>query len=203
MNFDNLAKNWDTDRRIKRAELISNEIQKAVCIDKNQRALEFGAGTGLISFNLHNSLKSVDLLDSSKRMIEVVEDKITTNKISNMKTIHIDIETKHKLSSKYNVIYSSMVLHHIKNVKSIISQFSEVLQDHGELCIIDLNEVDEAFHKEESDFEGHHGFNLSELEKLLMDNGFCNIKTNTFYHSIKKVESIEIPYSLFIMSAKK
>lgn len=203
MNFDSSAENWDTDKRIKRAEIIASEIHKSIRIKKSRSALEFGCGTGLISFNLYRYFKNIDLLDSSKGMIKRLEDKISADKISNMKAVHMDLTSEKIWKSTYDVIYSSMALHHIKDVNSLINKFSNMLNENGQLCIVDLNEVSEAFHKEESDFTGHHGFNIQELNGILHSNDFSSIKVKTFFFDIKKTGMEEIPYSLFIMTAEK
>ena len=54
MSFDNYAKTWDTEKRINRAKIISNEISNSIDIHKNYSAMEFGCGTGLVSFNLYD-----------------------------------------------------------------------------------------------------------------------------------------------------
>lgn len=198
-SFNKFSNNWDTERRIKRAKLIADEIKKSINVNK-QKALEFGCGTGLISFNMYSSFESIDLADNSEGMIEVLENKIKFNEISNMRAIDLN---KQKLDSKYDVIYSSMVLHHILDLDSLTKQFHELLNEEGEICIVDLNSVDEAFHKDEPDFDGYHGINTQELEWILSANGFYNIKTNTFFEGVKIVDEKEIPYTLFLLTATK
>ncbi len=97
MSFDNYAKNWDTDNRINRAKKIANEIVNVMDSNNNDTAMEFGCGTGLISFNLMDRFKSITLIDSSKKsMIQIVNDKIEKFDIENMKTYQIDITTDTK-----------------------------------------------------------------------------------------------------------
>lgn len=72
MSFDNYAKNWDTDLRINRAKIIAKEIQNVIGCKKDCTAMEFGCGTGLISFNLVNWFKNITLIDSSKNIILII-----------------------------------------------------------------------------------------------------------------------------------
>ena len=62
MNFNNEASSWDNERRVKRAKIIAEKMSKAVPIESHYNALEFGCGTGLISFNLYDSLRTLPLL---------------------------------------------------------------------------------------------------------------------------------------------
>ena len=56
MNFNEQAMNWDSSRRMIRAKKIAEEIIKVVKPEQYQKALEFGCGTGLISFDLCQQL---------------------------------------------------------------------------------------------------------------------------------------------------
>lgn len=203
MSFDNYAKNWDTDIRINRAKVIANEIHNVVGCKKSCTAMEFGCGTGLISFNLIDSFKNITLIDSSKNMIGILNDKIEKYNINNMKAYKLDITVNEKIDSKYDVIYNSMVLHHILDTNNIIKKFYELLNNKGELCIIDLNEEDGRFHKKESEFKGHNGFSQTKLKDILINIGFKDIEIRTFFYGEKLMENEKISYSLFIVKAKK
>ena len=203
MSFDQYAKNWDTDKRINRAKIIANEIGNSIDTDENYSAMEFGCGTGLISFNLYDKFKKITLIDSSKGMIDILNSKINKYKIDNMITNHLDISNENSLDEKFDIIYNSMVLHHIHNTTAIINKFYQLLNNDGYLCIVDLNEEDGSFHKEYPDFDGHNGFNQEELKRILVSDGFDDIESNTFFYDEKVVEGKKINYSLFLIKARK
>ncbi|MBU3093386.1 class I SAM-dependent methyltransferase [Clostridium sp. CF011] len=203
MSFDDYAKNWDTDERINRAKIVADEISKLIDIDKNYSAMEFGCGTGLVSFNLYDKFKRINLVDSSKGMIDILNFKINKYKVNNMVTNYVDISDKNSLDMKFDVIYNSMVLHHIHNTASIIKSFYELLNENGFLCIVDLDEEDGSFHKEHPDFDGHNGFNQENLKSILISAGFNDIESNSFFYGEKIVEGNKINYSLFLMKARK
>lgn len=85
----------------------------------------------------------------------------------------------------------------------IIKNFYELLNNHGYLCIVDLDEEDGSFHKNYPDFDGHNGFNQEELKKVLIGAGFRDIESNTFFYDEKIIEGQKINYSLFLMKARK
>ena len=62
--------------------------------------MEFGCGTGLISFNLTDSFKNITLVDSSKNMIDILNDKIEKYNIQNMKAYKSDITASKKIDTK-------------------------------------------------------------------------------------------------------
>lgn len=203
MSFDEYAKNWDTDMRINRAKIIANEISKSIDINKNYSAMEFGCGTGLVSFNLYEKFENITLVDSSKGMIDILNSKIEKYNVDNMLAKHLDISGSNSVNMNFDVIYNSMALHHIHDTETIIKRFYELLNEDGYLCIIDLDEEDGSFHKEEPDFNGHNGFNQGELKNILINVGFKHVESNTFYYDEKIIEGKKVNYSLFLMKARK
>ena len=202
MNFDDFANNWDTERRTKRAKIIADEIAVTVNAKENSSAMEFGSGTGLISFNLKDNFSHITLIDISKFMIDNLDFKIENNKINNMVTRQIDI-IENDIDEKFDVIYSSMALHHIKDTNEILGKFYKLLNSEGYLCIVDLDEEDGSFHKNDEDFDGHNGFNQEELKQMLINIGFRDVEANTFFKDKKIIDGEEIEYSLFILKAEK
>ncbi|MBC8062996.1 MAG: class I SAM-dependent methyltransferase [Clostridiaceae bacterium] len=203
MSFDDYAKTWDTDKRINRAKIIADKISNSIEISKDYSAMEFGCGTGLVSFNLYKKFKKITLIDSSKGMIDILNSKISQYKVNNMITNYLDISLENSLDMKFNVIYNSMVLHHIHNTEAIVKKFYELLCKDGYLCIVDLDEEDGSFHKKYPDFDGHNGFNQEKLKSILINVGFKDIESNTFFHDEKIIEDKKINYSLFLMKARK
>ncbi|MHB8130326.1 MAG: class I SAM-dependent DNA methyltransferase [Mobilitalea sp.] len=203
MDFDDYAKTWDTDKRISRAKIIADKISKSIDIDKNYSAMEFGCGTGLISFNLCDKFKMITLVDSSRSMIDVLNSKISKYKVDNMLTNHIDITDEYLFDMRFDIIYNSMVMHHIKNTAVIIKNFYELLNKDGYLCIVDLDEEDGSFHRNYPEFDGHNGFNQENLKKILLKEGFHDIESETFFYDEKMINGQKINYSLFLMKARK
>jgi len=203
VSFDNYAKNWDTETRIERAKIISNEISNSIDADNKYSAMEFGCGTGLVSFNIHDKFKSITLVDSSKGMIDILNAKIDQYKVTNMFPYHLDISREKFLDKRYDVVYSSMVLHHIHDTEDIIKKLYKSLNENGYLCIVDVDEEDGSFHKRYPEFDGHNGFNHDKLKNILISAGFEDVEVNTFFYGEKIVQDEKIKYSLFLMKARK
>lgn len=204
MSFDTRSITWDTEKRVNRAKVIAEKISKVIQIKKKHNALEFGCGTGLVSFNLYNKFKNITLVDTSKGMIDILNLKIKKNRINNMKAYQIDInEDEMPSESKYDLIYTSMVLHHISDTATTLKNLYRLLKEDGSLCIIDLDEEDGSFHREEKDFHGHNGFNQNALKSLMVKIGFKEVRVDTFYKDDKIVNGMEVKYSLFLMTGRK
>ena len=158
MSFDNQAKDWDNNPiKVERAIIFAKEINKFIKPNSKMNALEFGCGTGLLSFQLKDNFKTITLVDNSEGMINVLKEKIEAANIKNFNPLLVDV-LKNKLSAtNFEVIYTLMTLHHMVNLDEILTIFNNSLNNNGYLCIADLVEEDGSFHAHSPNFEGHNG----------------------------------------------
>jgi len=204
MSFDKKAKNWDADlKKTARAKVIAKEIVGFIRPDPTLHALEFGCGTGLLSFQLRNSFNTITLVDNSVGMIQVLQEKITEAGIKNFKPIHIDLLEEGNSTSDFDVIYTLMTLHHITDMNKILEVFNTKMKLGGFLCIADLVQEDGSFHAEYDDFAGHNGFDRESLSELLSNNGFSIEYDKICFEIKKQVGSETKKYPLFLMICKK
>jgi ubiquinone/menaquinone biosynthesis C-methylase UbiE len=136
-------------------------------------------------------------------MIKQLEDKVAEHNLDKITVTQLNINDDHDLKSEYDIIYSSMSLHHVTSLEETLQNFYDLLQDGGQLCIVDLDKEDGSFHSQESNFLGHNGFEQKELSQLLEQVGFNNIMSETFYNDERSIGNRNIEYSLFIMKAQK
>jgi len=202
MYFDDESKKWDTEYRVQRSKKISAEIETYLEEKDNLMALEFGCGTGLISKNLTHRFSSILMMDLSEGMIEQLKLKIKKNNIKNMKAWCGDLFEFHD-NGKFDVIYTSMVFHHIEDLSKVIKKLCELLNKNGKLIVVDLCPDDGSFHDEVHGFSGHNGFELTEMESFLKEAGLEVIGSRVFYSGIKENEGKEHPYQLFSMCGIK
>lgn len=203
MDFNTEAITWDNERRIKRAKIIAEQISDAVDLKNNDSVLEFGCGTSLLGFNLCNKVKNITCIDTCPGMIDVLNLKIEQENVKNMRACMQDINDEQMVAEEYDLIYTSMALHHIIDVKSTLINLYKLLKKDGSLCIIDLDEDDGSFHKEYKDFDGHNGFNQNELKKIMVEVGYKELESHTFYKDEKKFDEVMVEYSLFVMVGRK
>lgn len=203
LSFDKKAKDWDDNRRIQRSKVIAEKIIDYVNLQETFSGLEFGCGTGLISLNLYDKLGKITCIDTSSGMIKQLADKVAEHNLDKITVTQLNINDDHDLKSEYDIIYSSMSLHHVTSLEETLQNFYDLLQDGGQLCIVDLDKEDGSFHSQESNFLGHNGFEQKELSQLLEQVGFNNIMSETFYNDERSIGNRNIEYSLFIMKAQK
>ncbi len=197
-DFDRLALQWDNEPgRLERAKIVAEAIIKEIPDLDRRVALEYGCGTGLLSFNLQPYLHEIWLGDSSTGMLSVVEQKIEKLGIANMRPLRIDLSAGELPSLKLDLIYTLMALHHVNPLGVVLQAFYDLLQPGGWLCIADLVKEDGTFHS--PDFTGHHGFETEELAATLRAIGFSDVRSSICYTVSKQDKQ----YPLFLMSAQK
>ena len=201
--FDQEALEWDTPYRVSRAQVIAAEIKKRVHFRPDDNVLEFGCGTALVSTNLYDSIGKISLMDTSMGMLQVALRKFEKLSTGKPVTGVSDLFAPALSEAAFDCIYTSMVLHHVLDLREVGERFQDLLKENGTLCIVDLNPDDGSFHADDSDFGGHNGFDPEALAGEFSTCGFSREYCSTFYSSVKKTDKKDVPYSLFILVMKK
>ena len=204
MYFDNQALEWDNDpQKVERAEIVAKEIIDFIKPNNRLNALEFGCGTGLLSFKLKDSFKSITLADNSEGMVSVLKERINREGIKNFIPLQIDLFESEIQLPKMDVIYTLMTLHHMSDLDRTLKGFNSMLASKGFLCIADLVKEDGSFHAHRNDFDGHNGFDRTELSGTLLKSGFNVVYYKECFVIEKKVAGKINKYPLFLMICKK
>ncbi len=203
MYFDKIAFNWDNLSKQERAQALSDRIKEEVNDASKLTALDFGCGTGLIAFNLTDTFNEIYCTDLSKNMLEVLNNKLTESDNEKIKIIEINSLDSEIFAEKFNVVFSSMVFHHIVDIETELKRLYHLLKKDGIIIIIDLDVVDKRFHSDNGDFDGHHGFDRESLADSLKNIGFKNTSYKTVFSGKKKVDNDDINYSLFLIKGEK
>jgi len=203
INFDERAKDWDSDpAKVERARVVADAIRAAVPLKPGMTALEYGCGTGLLSFALQNEFASITLADTSQGMLDVLAGKIQSAGASNMHPLRLDLSSDPLPASRYGIIYSLMALHHIPEITPLLMQFHSLLEVGGYLSISDLEKEDGSFHGKQ--VAGvHHGFDRAELQRQAESAGFSHVRFSTVHTIRRGRKGSERTYPLFLMVAEK
>lgn len=201
--FDRKAVVWDKNPEYHdRAGTVSRAIIKQIPISKQMTALEFGAGTGLLSFMLKDKLGEITLMDSSAGMVRVMDEKISETGAANLRAVEFDLTRTDYTEKRFDLIYTLMVLHHVDNIEGIIKKFHDLLNPGGYLAISDLYPEDGSFHGE--GFTGHRGFDTNKLSGLLQKEGFESISNGPVYTIEREIsDRSRKQFELFLMTAIK
>lgn len=202
MDFDAKAQEWDNDPvKLERAAAVAAAIRNRVRLSPDLSALEYGCGTGLLSFALSRELGSITLADSSAGMLAVLREKIAASGADHLRPMRLDLTVDPLPAERYDLIYTLMTLHHVSDVDRILRDFHALLRPDGALCIADLDREDGSFHG--AGFDGHHGFEREALQDQLARAGFGEIQFDTCYMMRKPQGEGAREYPVFLAVARK
>jgi len=197
-SFDARAREWDKDKmHMERSIAIAAELEKMIPLNHSMKALEYGAGTGILSFLLKDHFSEITLMDNSQEMIKVCVEKTEYHKTDHIFPIWFDLEHKN-FDGKFDIIFNQMVLHHVNDYDAIINTFYSLLNPEGYLAIADLYPEDGSFHG--IDVKVHLGFDPDELAIILKKAGFKNIEHKTCFE-VKRESGKKFP--VFLLIAQK
>lgn len=194
--FDLAAKEWDKgDMRQGTAQSVFQAIVGRIALQKSMNILDFGCGTGLLSFKVAPLVKSVTGVDVSTKMLEELEAK--NSSAIYVKALNHDM-LAHPIKETFDGVVSSMAMHHIEDTAKLLGAFYAHLSRGGFVALADLEAEEGTFH---SDNEGvhHFGFDKEKLRATMAAIGFVNIR----FHEACTIEKGEGKYPIFLVTATK
>ncbi|MEO8465901.1 MAG: class I SAM-dependent methyltransferase [Gammaproteobacteria bacterium] len=196
-DFDTRAETWDDESKVRRAEAVASGMRRALPLRRSMTALEYGAGTGLLSFCLRDTLGPITLADTSAGMRAVAERKILAANERQMRVADLDVMRDAVPKQRYDLVYSMMTLHHVADIARGLAAFHTLLKKGGFLCIADLDAEDGSFHG--PDVDVHHGFERSAIGKALATAGFIDVAIGDCF----VVEHGPRQYPMFLATCQK
>ena len=201
-HFDSKARQWDENPVFRERGLkIAEAIRMAVPLHRDMSALDYGCGTGLLSFPLKDELGAILMADSSGGMLEVVREKIAAQGVTNMTTLQLDLLADPPPAQRFDLIVTAMTLHHVPDTDHILRVFHDLLNPGGYLCIADLDQEDGSFHGLEVDV--HHGFDRADLSLRAAQAGFANMRFQTVFSIAREHATGTRDYPVFLMTARR
>lgn len=199
--FDDEAATWDDDAgHEERQVAVARAIEQAVTLSPEMSALDVGAGTGRLSILLSDRVGSVVVTDPSAGMVQVAQERIQAAGLGDrLRAVQVDLTTD-PLDGSYDVVWSSMAMHHVPDLEGLLRSVASLLVAGGRLAIADLDEdPDGAFHAEKVDFEGPHGFDRGRLAEQLADAGFTEVQ----FVDATSIRKNDRDFGVFLCTATK
>ena len=196
-DFDSRARTWDTDDKRYRASRVADRLRAAIDLSGIGRALDYGCGTGLLSFAMKDELAEVVLADTSEGMLEVAREKIASSAATHFSTQRLDLAAGESAAGSFDLIFTLLTLHHVPDTAAILQAFHGCLNPGGHLVVVDLDAEDGSFHGPNVDV--HHGFKRSALTELLVDAGFAE----TVIGDCLELSRHERDYGVFIANSRR
>ena len=196
-HFAHKSKIWDMNsKRVQNAKGIAELIVNNIKLDKTMEIMDFGAGTGLLSYFVAPYVEKIVAVDNSPSMLLEFQNKCDEFSC-HTEILEKDLSTD-TLERKFDGIISSMTIHHLEDIPALFAKFYDVLDSHGFIAIADLDSEDGTFH---SDNEGvfHYGFDRQLLARHAQEAGFKDV-TFSLANEISKPHA---EFTVFLMTAVK
>lgn len=196
-HFDNAAAQWDQgDTRQNIAQCVFQTIVSRIALANTMNIMDFGAGTGLLSFKIAPMVQSVTGIDLSEKMLEQILAK-------NSDTLQVKVACQNIISEpldeEFHGIISSMAMHHVEDTASLFKTFYSHLKRDGFVALADLEAEDGSFHTQGNEGIYHFGFERDTLRDIMEKEGFVNVRFHHAYTVEKKAQS----YPIFVVTANK
>lgn len=164
-------------------------------IEKTDTAIDLGCGEGSITIPLAKKVSKVTAVDSSGKMLEILEDKCKEESIDNMNIIHKDLEeiTVDDVG-KQDIVLASRSINGIFPIKKTIANLNEIANKYVYITLFGPNnwkfehDFYDSINKKYSEFASYSYF-----FNILIDMGIypnienLEIKKNRKYDSIEDV----------------
>lgn len=202
-DFSRDAAAWDENPgRVRLASQVAAAIVEEARPHRRMNVLDFGCGTGLMSLPWADRVGHLSGADSAQGMLDVFSAKAEEmGLVERVRTILVD-ETLHALHGPYDLIVSSMTLHHIRDLATLFARFFAELSPGGKVCLADLDPDEGLFH-EDNQGVFHFGFDRSAMSGLLCAAGFVPVAECTASEVVKPTPNGPRRFSVFLISAEK
>jgi len=175
-DFDSVAAGWDQEpRRVKLAQEVVDAMRRELPLSRDMEALDYGCGSGLVTLGLQPFVGRITGADSSQGMLDVLKGKLREQEIGNVATKLLDLEQQ-RLDTSYDLIVSSMTMHHVQDVQALIGSLVLSLKAGGWLALADLESEDGSFHDDPTG-TFHQGFAGDFLVDQFSRNGLSDVRT--------------------------
>lgn len=203
-DFDAAAATWDEKpARVKLAGEVAEAIIRRVAPNQTMHAADFGCGTGLLSLKLQPLVASITGIDSSPGMLDILRAKVAEGKLTNVHSQLVDVEKGETVTGKFDLITSSMTLHHIVDPKALLQHLNAALVPGGILAIADLEPDGGLFHDDNTGVH-HFGFERTVVRAMFAEAGFVDIEDGTATELVKTgPDGTKRTFAVFLVSGRK
>lgn len=201
--FDSVAAQWDQNPdRVALAAGVTLAIRSAVKLSHDLSVMDFGAGTGLVTLGLLPFVGDITSVDTSGEMLRVLDDKVKALGLDHVRTLQCELGKTSLPENRFDLMVSSMVLHHIPDVARAFHMLKPCLRKGGRIALADLDAEDGSFH---SDMTGvfHRGFKRETICSWAREAGFKDISIHDAYRiSRPRPDGTIHEYPVFLLTGR-
>ncbi|HRZ96246.1 MAG TPA: class I SAM-dependent methyltransferase [Paludibacter sp.] len=197
-NFANRAADWDQPSKIEMTGIFVEAMLEKINLQQHWKALEIGAGTGLVGLQILPKVKTVVFEDTSEAMLSILKQKLIGNEA--VEIVHGEVFDYTKQDVDF--VFSCMAFHHIEAIENTINHLYKIANQGAIVVVGDIRTEDGSFHH----FEPipHKGFDTVELSGMFEKAGFKVHSTDT-YNTLKRERTPGVmgEYEQFMLVAEK
>src|SRR5215218_8288724 len=130
-SFDERAREWDTPERIERAAAVAAAIRGQIPMTGGSRAIEIGAGTGLLGLHFANDVAELVLTDTSSGMLEVAAEKVRRAGLEHVRVEPFDLLGDPPPDRGFDLLFSLLLLHHLEDTAAALRASFALLRPGG------------------------------------------------------------------------
>ena len=202
--FEKAAVIWDNDPgRVQMAQTIADAMITTLKPKGNELVMDYGTGTGNIALRIIPHVHRIIAVDSSKGMLDVLQEKLSRDRISTVEIREWSIGQDPALLPRFDIIVSSMTMHHVRDTAGTARAFYTMLLPEGSIAIADLDLDNGEFH-ETSGITEHNGIDRKYLQQVFEQAGFVSVR----FHEAATIQKISSrtgklrDFTIFIMTAR-
>ncbi|MFA4824295.1 MAG: class I SAM-dependent methyltransferase [Methanoregula sp.] len=203
--FDKKSVVWDKDPgRVQMAKTIADAMISALHPEGTELVMDYGTGTGNIALRIAPMVKKIIAVDSAKGMLDVLQEKLLADGITAIEPREWSIGQDSTALPRFDLIVSSMTLHHVRDTAAAARTFHELLLPGGEIAIADLDPDNGEFHEAPGIAE-HDGIDRKNLQQAFEEAGFDSIHFSeaATIHKASSRTGKPRDFSIFLMTAKR
>jgi len=196
-NFKAKAAQWDSPDKIAMTKKFLSEMLFNINPISSWKALELGAGTGLVGLNVEPLVAKVVMVDTSESMLEVLKQKVYNH--SKVEVLHGEVFDYKQQDIDF--VFSAMAFHHLNDMEKTLQHIATITKPGAWVVVGDLVTEDGSFHN----FEPipYCGFETSVLSKQFVKAGF-DVKLAKIYNVITRITDEKTTnYEQFMLIAKR
>jgi ubiquinone/menaquinone biosynthesis C-methylase UbiE len=203
--FEKAAVVWDKDPgRVQMAKTIADAMINALNPQGTELVMDYGTGTGNIALGIASHVRRIIAVDSAKGMLEVLKEKLVTDGITTIEPREWSIGQDTADLPVFDLIVSSMTLHHVRDTAAAARTFHQLLQPGGRIAIADLDSDNGEFHEAPGIAE-HNGIDRKNLQQVFEESGFDSIRFSkaATIHKMSSRTGKPRDFTIFLMTAKR
>jgi ubiquinone/menaquinone biosynthesis C-methylase UbiE len=203
-DFDRVAPEWERNAaRLKMTSALADAVIARLSWGPQLVAMDYGAGTGLVTLRIQPLVGRVLAVDTSPGMLSVLQEKIAQAGLTNIAVRIWDVEKDPLLEERFDVVVSTMTFHHLRAIPPVLGRFHELLAPGGRIAVADLDTEAGDFHADPTGV-WHFGFDRIELKQQFEAAGFSRVLTETAYRLERPGAGGRMKeFSLFLLTAAR